>query len=49
MKDYEKLRSRFAQPFLSRFCMVGAYTRPEYQVSVYKNNGPLVSFLCSEK
>ena len=28
--------------------MVGAYTRPGYQVSVYSYNGPLVSFLCFE-
>ena len=42
MKDYELLRSRFAQPFLSRFCMFCAYTRPRYQVSVYRTIGPLV-------
>ena len=39
MKDYEFLRSRFAQPFLTRFC---AYNRPRYQVSVYRTIGPLV-------
>ena len=42
MKDYEILRSKFAQPFLSRMCMFGAYTRPRYQVSVYRTIGPLV-------
>ena len=35
--------SRFAQSFLSRFCMFCAYTRPRYQVSVYRTIGPLVS------
>ena len=28
--------------FLSRFCMFCAYTRPRYQVSVYRIIGPLV-------
>ena len=42
MKDYEKLRSKFAPPFLSRFCMFCAYTRPRYQVSIYRTIGPLV-------
>ena len=31
--------------FLSRFCMFYAYTRPRYQVSVYKTIGPLVNML----
>ena len=34
--------SRFAQPFLFRLCMVCAYTRHRYQVSVYRTIGPLV-------
>ena len=42
MKDYELLRSRFAQSFLTRFCMIYANTRPRYQVSVYRSIGPLV-------
>ena len=33
--------SRFVQPFLFRICMVCAYTRPRYQVSVYRTIGPL--------
>ena len=40
MKDYEL--SKFAQPFLFRICMMCAYTRPRYQVSVYRTIGPLV-------
>ena len=32
----------FAQPFLFRICMFCAYTRPRYQVSVYRTIGPLV-------
>ena len=46
MKDYEK--SRFAQPFLSRYCMFCAYTRPRYQVSVYRTIGPLIYFIFLE-
>ena len=44
MKEYEKSRSRsrFAQPFLTRFCMFCAYTRPRYQVNVYSTVGSMV-------
>ena len=28
--------------FVSRFCLICAYTRPRYQVSVYRTIGPLV-------
>ena len=31
----------------SRFCMFCAYTRPRYQMSVYKTIGPLVLSLFS--
>ena len=48
MKDYELARSRSAQPFLFRICMLCAYTRPRYQVSVYRTIGPLVFFLFSK-
>ena len=30
--------SRFAQPFLFRICMLCAYTRPRYQVSVFQDH-----------
>ena len=33
----------FAQPFSSRFCMFCAYSRPKYQVSVYRTIVPLVA------
>ena len=42
MKNYELLGSRFAQSFLIRFCLIYAYTRPRYEVSVFRFNGPLV-------
>ena len=42
MKDYELLRSKFAQPLLSRFCIFCAYARPRYQVNVYRTIGSLV-------
>ena len=42
MKDYELSRSRLAPPFLFRICMLYAYTRPRYQVSIYRTIGPLV-------
>ena len=45
MKDYEYFKVKVAQPFLSRFCMFCAYTRPRYQVSIYKTIGPLVQCL----
>ena len=38
MEDYEQSRSRFAQPFLFRICMLCAYTRPRYQVSVFQDH-----------
>ena len=44
MKDYELSMSRFAQPFLFRIFMLCAYTRPRYQVSIYRTIGPLVMF-----
>ena len=34
--------SRFAQPFLTRVCLLFAYTSPRYQVSVYMTISPLV-------
>ena len=45
MKDYALSRSWLAKPFLYRFCMFCTYTRPRYQVSVYRTIGPLVLFL----
>ena len=33
---------RFAQPFLFRICMFCAFSRPRYQVTVYRTIGPLV-------
>ena len=33
---------------LSRFCMFCAYTRPRYQVSVYRTIGPLVLVVTQE-
>ena len=42
MTDYVLFRSRFAQSFLIRFCMIYAYTRPRYQMSVNRTIGPLV-------
>ena len=49
MKDSEQLRSWFAQSFLIRFCMFYAYSRPRYQVNVYRTIGPLGFFaLCKD-
>ena len=45
MRDYESSRSGFAQPFLSRFCVFCANTRPSYQVIVYRAISVLV-LLC---
>ena len=38
----------FAQSFLIRFCMIYAYTRPRYKVSVYRIIGRLVSYFSSK-
>ena len=35
----EGLKSRFAQPFLSRFAIFCAYTRPRYQVYRTRSSG----------
>ena len=49
MKDYGESRSRFAQLFLLRICMVCAYMRPRYQVSVYRSSGSETIAACDLK
>ena len=39
--EYRRSKS-FLDLVLSRFCMFYAYTRPRYQVSIYRTIGPLV-------
>ena len=41
MKASELIRSSFAHSFSIRFCMIYAYSRPRYQVSVYRTIGLL--------
>ena len=35
--------------FVSRFCLFCAFTRPTYQVSIYRTIGPLVYQFTAEK
>ena len=37
------LYSKTTRPFVTRFCMFCAFTRPRCQISVYRTIGPLVS------
>ena len=38
------MKVKVCSVILIRFCMIYAYTRLRYQVSVYRTIGPLVSF-----
>ena len=38
----QDIKVKVCSVILIRFCMIYAYTRPRYQVSVYRTIGPLV-------